>query len=97
MKELVATARNITHSVLPGEDGVTKPAIEAILTFGEKQPVLRGLEIVRELQLSEVRFEMDLDSAMQLQRNLQEWIESAELESQLVNGDAAQTSAREGR
>lgn len=96
MKELVATARNITHSVIPGEDGVTRPAIEAILTLGEKQPVFRGLDIAREMHLSEVRFEMDLDTAMHLQRNLQEWIESAEMESQLVNGETNPTAASEG-
>ncbi len=93
MKQLVATARNISHVFDTADSKKLKPAIEAILTFGEKQPVLVGETIGRELRLSEVRFEMDIEQAVQLRKNIDEWINSAKQESKIANKVSAAQSA----
>lgn len=85
MKQLVATARNISHVLDSQESKKLKPAIEAILTFGEKCPVLVGETIGREMRLSEVRFEMDIEQAIRLRKNIDEWIDSAKKESKIVS------------
>lgn len=98
MKQLVATARNISHVFDSSESKQLKPAIEAILTFGEKQPVLVGETIGRALQLSEVRFEMDIEQAIQLRKSIDEWIDSAKRESKIANKfSEVPTTAMEGK
>jgi hypothetical protein len=87
MRELITDARNIRHSVVTGSDGdgnaiITR--IEAVLTVMTRKMQFSGSGLLQTEDLETVRFDMSIVSAKKLIKDIQQWVEDAEKEREIL-------------
>ena len=82
MQALIATARNIRHSL--DEDGNVHPEIEAVLTTIVRGSEFIGSGIVATETLNTIRFSMTPSACRQLAKHAAAWAEEAEREAGML-------------
>lgn len=75
MQSLIATARNISHSI---HDNELYSTIEAVLTVSDKQFQFVGASLVNAEFTKSIRFEMSPDDARRLSEKLLKWADDAD-------------------
>lgn len=86
MSALFSDARNIRHSVIDndGEKSI-QTTIEAVISLMTRKMSFSGTGIVQTEDLETVRFEMTISAAKKFIEHIEEWIETAEEEREMLS------------
>lgn len=86
MSVLFSDARNIRHSVVEDDDGKQsiQTTIEAVISLMDRKMSFSGTGIVQTEDLQTVRFEMTVSAAKKFVEHIEQWIETAEDERELL-------------
>ena len=87
MRELITDARNIRHSVVIGKDGdgnAISTRIEAVFTVMTRKMQFSGSGLLQTEDLETVRFDMSIVSAKKLIKDIQQWVNDAEKEREIL-------------
>ena len=87
MSVLFSDARNIRHSIVENDDGEQsiQTTIEAVISLMSRKTSFCGTGITQAEELETVRFEMTISAAKKFIEHIEQWIETAEDERELLS------------